>query len=88
MLKISVIQDSDQTIRVEVEGSLVGPWVDELGRQSDETLLRSKNVALDLEGLRFIDSAGVALLRNLTARGVTQLNCSTFIRQQLKETNL
>ena len=88
MLKISVIQESDQTIRLEVEGSLVGPWVDELRQQSDDGLLRSKNLTLDLERLRFIDSAGVALLRDLTVRGVAQLNRSTFISQQLKEATL
>lgn len=88
MLRISVIHDSNETIRLQVEGSLVGPWVDVLRRQSDEALARAKTVALDLEKLWFIDAAGVVLLRDLAARRVAHLNCSTFISQQVKETTL
>ena len=30
MLKISIISDSDQAIELQLEGKLVGPWVEEL----------------------------------------------------------
>ena len=30
MLKISIISDSDQAIQFQLEGKLVGPWVEEL----------------------------------------------------------
>ena len=86
MLKISIISDSDQAIQFQLEGKLVGPWVEELRRLSDEALSLQKNVSLDLERVWFVDSRGVTLLRDLAKRQVSELNCSQFVSQQLKET--
>jgi ABC-type transporter Mla MlaB component len=85
VLRISDISDSNESTRLQVEGWLVGPWVEELRRLSDQALAKSGNLSLDLEKLRYVDSSGVALLRNLASRNVTHLNCSPFIQQQLKE---
>jgi ABC-type transporter Mla MlaB component len=88
VLRISVITDSDQNTQLQIEGWLVGPWVEELRRLSNSTLSESKGLTLDLEKLFFADSDGVALLRELSTRNVAQLNCSPFIQQQLKETGV
>jgi len=85
VLKISIISDSDQAIRFQLEGKLVGPWVEELQRLSDEALSRQKALSLDLERVSFVDSRGVALLRDLARKQVSQVNCSPFVTQQLKE---
>ena len=85
MLKISIISDSDQAILFQLEGKLVGPWVEELQRLSDEALSHQKAVSLDLERVSFVDSRGVALLRDLARKHVSQVNCSQFVTQQLKE---
>ena len=80
-----MITDSEENTLLQVEGSLVGPWVDELRRLSSKALLDATSVSLDLEKLLFADSDGVALLRELSAKNVAQLNCSPFIQQQIKE---
>lgn len=85
MLKISIISDSDRAIELQLEGKLVGPWVEELQRLSDEALSQQKNVSLDLEKVWFVDSRGVTLLRDLAKRQVSEINCSQFVSQQLKE---
>lgn len=85
MLKISVISDSDETIQLQLEGKLIGAWVEELRRISDEALSKDRAVSLDLERVWFIDRHGIELLRNLAERQVPHLNCSQFISQQLKE---
>lgn len=85
MLKISIISESDQAIQFQLEGNLAGPWVEELHRLSNEALSRQKTVSLDLEKVRFVDPHGVGLLRDLARRKVSQLNCSPFVSQQLKE---
>jgi ABC-type transporter Mla MlaB component len=85
VLKISIISDSDQAIQLQLEGKLIGPWVEELRRLSDEALSQEKAVSLDLEKVWFVDSHGVTLLRNLARKQVSQLNCSQFVSQQLKE---
>jgi ABC-type transporter Mla MlaB component len=86
VLKISIISDSNQAIQFQLEGNLVGPWVEELQRLSDEALSHEKAVSLDLEKVWFVDSYGVSVLRDLARRQVTQVNCSQFVSQQLKET--
>lgn len=88
MLRISVVKRSDEGIQLQVEGWLVGPWVEELRKQSEQALSDSNALSLDLEKLWFVDSQGVGLLRDLARRDVTHLNCSTFISQQLKETTV
>jgi ABC-type transporter Mla MlaB component len=85
VLRISIHTNSDKSIRLSVEGWLVGPWVEELRQQSERALTESHEVTLDLEKLLFVDSHGAELLRQLAERQVVHMNCSTFIRQQLKE---
>ena len=85
MLKISIISDSGKAIQFQLEGKLVGPWVEELQRLSDEALSQQKAVSLDLERVWFVDPHGVTVLRDLARRQVSQVNCSQFVSQQLKE---
>jgi ABC-type transporter Mla MlaB component len=88
VLRISVIKELDDGTQLQLEGSLIGPWVEELRKQGEQALSKSKPVSLDLGKLWFVDTVGVALLRELSERGVACLNCSNFVSAQLKETNL
>jgi ABC-type transporter Mla MlaB component len=85
VLRISVLEGSDNRIKFELEGRLIGPWVEELRRMSHEALERKKSVTLDLARLVFVDSPGVSLLRELARAHVTQENRSAFIRRQVEE---
>ena len=85
MLRISMISDSDEVITYRLEGRLVGAWVDELRRIGDEAFAQKKTLTLDLEGVRFADHSGITLLQELSQRQVSQLNCSQFLIQQIKE---
>ena len=88
MLRISMINESEQSVRLALEGWLVGPWVDELRRESEQQLSEAKAIRLDLAKVLFVDPKGVALLRELAGRQVEYVNCSTFLRQQLKEATI
>jgi RNA polymerase sigma-70 factor (ECF subfamily) len=83
VLRISVTSDSDVSIHFQLEGKLIGPWVEELRQLSDTALLRNKTITLDLKKLWFTDLEGAGLLRDLHQRQVSQINCSQFITQQL-----
>jgi RNA polymerase sigma-70 factor (ECF subfamily) len=83
VLRISVTSDSDVSIHFQLEGKLIGPWVEELRQLSDTALLRNKTITLDLKKLWFTDLEGAGLLRELHQRQVSQINCSQFITQQL-----
>jgi ABC-type transporter Mla MlaB component len=86
VLRISVTDESEKAIQLRVEGWLVGAWVEELRLQSQMVFSKAKILTLDLEKLWFVDAKGAALLRDLASKNVTQLNCSPFIDQQMKET--
>ena len=85
MLRISMIIESEQSVRLVLEGWLVGPWVDELRKESEQQLSEMKPLRLDLGKVLFADPRGVALLRELAGRRVEYLNCSAFLSRQLKE---
>jgi ABC-type transporter Mla MlaB component len=88
VLKISVTSQSSKATSFQVEGKLVGPWVEELRRLSEAALASSEAVTLDLERVWFVDLQGITLLRDLAKQKVAQLNCSQFIRQQLQGENV
>jgi ABC-type transporter Mla MlaB component len=85
VLRISIINESEQRTRLALEGWLVGPWVDELRKESEQQLSQAKTIRLDLGKVLFVDPRGVALLRELAGRQVEYVNCSAFLSQQLKE---
>ena len=88
MLRISIIHRADEGIQFQLEGRLIGPWVEELRRLSDQALSQQKTVSLDLQKVWFVDLQGVDLLRDLASKKVAQVNCSPFVSQQLKEAAL
>ncbi len=88
MLRISIIHRADEGIQFQLEGRLIGPWVEELRRLSDQALSQQKTVSLDLQKVWFVDLQGVDLLRYLAKKQVTEINCSPFVSQQLKEAAL
>lgn len=88
MLRISTIDESERSVRLALEGWLVGPWVDELRRESELQLSGAKGLTLDFAKVLFVDSRGVALLRELAERHVEHVNCSTFLTRQLKEARI
>jgi ABC-type transporter Mla MlaB component len=88
VLRISIINESEQRVLLGLQGWLVGPWVDELRKESEQQLADAKAVRLDLGKVLFVDPRGVALLRELAGREVEYVNCSTFISQQLTEVTI
>jgi hypothetical protein len=79
------VEDSGDGTRLQLEGWLVGPWVEEVRTHGERALAESKPLSLDLGKLLFVDPTGASLLRELSRRGVTCLNCSNFLKEQLKE---
>ena len=88
MLRISTINESQQRVRLALEGWLVGPWVDELRKESEQHLSAAKVLRLDFAKVLFVDPRGVVLLRELAGRQVECVNCSAFLSQQLKEATI
>ena len=66
-----------------LEGKLLGPWVAELARSYNELPCPPNRLRLDLSAVTFVAGPGVALLRDLIARGATLAACSGLVAELL-----
>ena len=86
MLRIVEEKMTNSSTALRLDGSITGQWV-ELLRSSCEMVFQSDgHVILDLTGVSFADQDGLRLLRKLEQRQVTIINCSPFLREQMKHT--
>ena len=83
MLRITHTQGHDSVWTLRVEGKLLGPWVTELARSCNELPCPPNHLRLDLSAVTFVDRPGVALLRDLLARGATLAACSGLVAELL-----
>ena len=84
MLKIVMTEGPPETPILEVEGQLIGPWVQELDRVCEPILARGAGLSLDLSRVSFVSRDGAELLWRLRDRHTRLLNCSRFVAEQLK----
>jgi anti-anti-sigma regulatory factor len=84
MLRISVESLSDATVTLRLEGRVSGLLVSEVRQNCEQFLAAGCRLTLDLAEVEFADRSGVALLQGLKKRDVTLVNCSPFLREQLK----
>ena len=85
MLRITWIDAgcSDSSRTLKVEGKILGPWVDELGRACEVSGLPQHCLRLDLAAVTFVDSIGLTLLDDLVRQGATIVGCSGFVADLL-----
>jgi ABC-type transporter Mla MlaB component len=85
MLRISNVGSEEKLTRLRLDGTLSGPWVEELRRMCEATLAQEHPLVVDCGGLLFTDAEGAALMRSLRDRSVVLANCSPFLKLQLAE---
>jgi anti-anti-sigma regulatory factor len=88
VLKIT-IQNSSSGAILKLEGSLNGPWVDELRKAwlTSANMAAGASVSVDLAGATFADTAGRDLLLRMRKDGVALNGGSSFLRQLLEDPN-
>jgi len=84
MLRISVVDSTNDAMTLLLEGQVTGDAVDELNSSCDRALAEGRRLTLDLTGVSFVDRKGVALFHRLVARQVGVVNGSGFVAEQLK----
>lgn len=89
MLRISHESQTEGWVTLRLEGEINGRWVDELRRECDGqrggAARDDRQLVLDLADVSSIDAAGLALLRELTARRLVVRNCSPYVAELLKD---
>ena len=84
MLRISESSLNGTGATLRLEGSVAGPWVEEVRRACEQSLVKDRKLTLDLADVSFADRDGIALLRDLSRQEVRLVNCSPFLNQQLR----
>ena len=84
MLRITPIEGGTHRVVLRLEGRVSGPWVDELNEVCEEALGNGAPLVLSLAEVSFLDTAGVALVTSLQTRGVEVVDCSMFVKEQLR----
>lgn len=82
MLRIYTDDDGD-TVRLTLEGQLVGPWVGELEKACRPVLDSGRTLLLDLAEVTYADHVGARLLACLGQSKAFLLRPSAFLREQL-----
>jgi hypothetical protein len=72
-------------VTLRLEGRLISQWVGLLRSSCEQAFHHGGRLILDLTDLSFADHEGVQLLRQLEQQQVTIVNCSLFLREQLKQ---
>src|SRR5258708_2847353 len=84
MLKISQAGTANHAVTLKLEGRVVGPWVSELRETCEKFLGEGRTVRLNLGEVSFVDQDGVKFLASLISKGVTLVDCSLFVEEQLR----
>jgi anti-anti-sigma regulatory factor len=83
MLRIMTVSQSPEEVVLQVDGWLVGEEVDLLEQEGVQVLGQDRQLVLELQGVRFIDEAGIALLQGWSSQGLV-LQGGSFIQALLK----
>ncbi len=88
MLRITVISETREETVLRVEGWVSGRNVALLDQEGARWLREGVHLVLDLDGVRFIDRAGMALLQQWGTGGVALRGGSPFVRSLLTKHGL
>lgn len=88
MLRITLVSQTKEEAVLKVEGRVSGADVELLEQEGTRYLRNAGRLALDLTGVRFIDEAGVALLRRWSGERLALRGGSPFVRALLTDNGL
>lgn len=82
MLRITIVESTATAVTLRVEGRIAGPWVDELRSTCNvHTGPEPVQLSLELGDVSFVDTAGVAFLKELRDQGVWLSHPSPFLKE-------
>ena len=88
MIRITVETQTPEEVVLKVEGYISENTVEVLRAEGERWLQQKDCLVLDLVGVRFMDAAGLALLRAWSGEGLVLRGASRFIRALLERQGL
>jgi anti-anti-sigma regulatory factor len=88
VLRITIQRTSD-VVLLKLEGSVKGPWVDELRKAwlASAKMADGQPLSIDLGAVSFVDARGRDLLLRMQREGLSLKGPSGFLRQLLEGAN-
>jgi hypothetical protein len=84
MLRIIRLVEGGRSETIRLEGSLLGPWVNEARRVYDLSTSQASCIRLDLAALSYLDEDGRGLLCEWIRRGAEVTSCSRYVAAVLQ----
>lgn len=88
MLRITLESQTLDEVTLTVAGWLAGEDVELMDQEIVRWYQEGRRLVLDLEGVKFIDESGLALLKRWSERQLMLRGGSTFVRMLLKSFGL
>ena len=88
MLRLTIVSQSTREVVLKVDGWVGGADVGLLEEEGEFHLQDGGKLVLDLEDVRFIDQAGIQLLKQWSGEQLELQGGSSFVRTLLKEHGL
>ena len=88
MLRIAVVSQTKEEVVLKIEGWICGEDVGLLEQEGQGWRQQHLKLVLDLSGVRFIDPAGLALLRSWSGKGFALRQASMFVGTLLQAQGL
>ncbi len=86
MFRITEMFEDEETIKLKVDGKLVGTCISLLTEECVKyTKNEEKTVLLDVSGVSYIDTDGVKMLESIKDENLQIINCPMFIEALLKD---
>ena len=86
MLRISLISQDVETVKLRLEGRLISCCVSELKKECLSYINnKNKRVILDFARVSFVEPNGVDMLRNINSDKLCIVNCLIFIEKLLED---
>jgi len=87
VLRITIQKTTDVFLLLMLEGSVRGPWVEELRKAwlTSTNMAQGQLVNVDLGAVSFVDARGLDLLLRMRKEGVVLKGASSFLRHMLEE---
>jgi hypothetical protein len=84
MLRMIRMLDARRGEMIKLDGSLHGPWVEEVRKAYDATADHASLIRLDLTDLTYLDEDGRELLAEWIRRGAEVTACSRYVSAVLR----
>ena len=84
MLRITLVSQAPEEVVLKVEGEVTGKEVQVLEQVGAQWYQETERLVLDLNGVFFIDEAGIAVLRQWLGERLVLRGGSLFIQQLLR----